>query len=104
MCFFVIPDDKTTYAVIHSTNANDHENGIILFERWELKTSISIQRNGQRSIVPSLHIINVNTFGDPILAVEDYTITELKCNKECPMVTVVLLFAKACPNKFMTLY
>jgi len=36
----------------------------------------------------------MNTFGAPVLAVEDYTITELECNKECPMVTVVLPFPR----------
>ena len=46
----------------------------------------------------------MNTFGDPFLAVEDYTLTKLECNKECPMVTVVLPFSKAWPENFMSLY
>jgi len=50
MCFLVIPDDDTTYAVIYSTNVNNDKSDIILFERWQLKTSVTIHRNGQQSI------------------------------------------------------
>jgi len=102
MYFFVIPDDDTTYA-IHSTNANKHKNARI-FWKMGTQTNTSMQRNGQRSIVPNLHIVNVNTFRDPILVVEDYTITELECNMEYPMVTVVLPFAMARTNNFMSSY
>ena len=104
MCFFVIPNDNTIYAIVHSTNINNHKNDRILFENWQLETSLIIQRNGQQSIFPDFHIVDINTFGDPILAVEDYTLTELQNNKEKPMVTIVLLFAKAWPEKFMSLY
>ena len=43
MCFLVIPDNDTTYAVIHSTNVNNHKSDSILFERWQLETSIHTQ-------------------------------------------------------------
>jgi len=76
MCFFVIPHDDTIYAIIHSTHINNHENNSILFERWQLETLLSIKRNGQQSIFSDFHIVDVNTFGDPILAVEDYMLTE----------------------------
>jgi len=46
----------------------------------------------------------VNTFGDPVLAVEVYTLTKLECNKECPVVTIVLPFSGAWPDKFMSAY
>jgi len=71
MRFLVIPDDDTTYAVIHSTNINNHESDSILFKRWELEGSITLHRNGQQSIIPDLHVVDVNIFGDPLLAVED---------------------------------
>jgi len=38
-CFFVIPGDDTTYAIMHSCNVNDHESDSILFERWELENT-----------------------------------------------------------------
>jgi len=31
---------------------------------------------------PIFHIVDVNTFGDPIPAIEDYAITDLEFNKE----------------------
>jgi len=44
------------------------------------------------------------TFGDPILVIEDYTIEDLQCNDESQMITVIVPFAKAWPNKFMSSY
>jgi len=104
MCFFVIPQDNTIYAIIHLTCTSDHKKDSILFKRWELENSTSIQRNEQRNVSPNLHVVDVDTFSDPILTVEDYTTTELQFNTERAMVTVVLLFAKAWPNKFMSSY
>ncbi len=31
LCFFVLPDDDTTYAIIQSTSSSNHENDSILF-------------------------------------------------------------------------
>jgi len=104
MCFLVLPQDDTIYAIVHSTIPSNHENDSILFERWELENTIGVQRDGKRTVVPNLHVVDVDSFGDPILAVEDYTITELESNSERAMVTVVLPFAKAWPNKFMSSY
>jgi len=104
MCFLVLPQDDTIYAIVHSTIPSNHENDSILFERWELENTIGIQRDGKRTVIPNLHVVDVDSFGDPILAVEDYTITELESNSERAMVTVVLPFAKAWPNKFMSSY
>jgi len=104
MCFFVIPNDDTTYAIIHSSDVNDHDNNSILFERWELENTSSTQRNGKWSITANLHVVDVDTFGNPILVVEDYTIKDLQGNAEHQMITVVLPFAKAWPNKFMSFH
>jgi len=49
-------------------------------------------------------VVDVDTFGDPILVVEDYTIEDLCSNDELVMITVVIPFAKAWPNKFMSSY
>jgi len=104
MCFFVILNDDTTYAIIHFSNVNDHENDSILFERWELENTSSTQRNGKSSITANLHVVDVDTFGDPILVIKDYTIEELQSNDELQMVIVITPFAKAWPNKFMSGY
>ena len=104
ICFFEIAQDDTIYAVIHSTHWNDHENDSILFERWELENSTSIQWNGSRIISPILHVVDVSTFGDPILAVEDYSKKELEIIADSGMITVVLPFIKAWPIKFMSSY
>jgi len=71
LCFFVLPDDETTYAIIQSTSSSNHENDSILFERWELEESLCYQKNGKKYIYPNLHIVDVDSFGDPILAVMD---------------------------------
>ena len=102
--FFVLPNDETTYALVYSTKHNSHENDSILFERWELDQQTKLLPNGERSILPNLHIVDVDTFGDQILVVEDYTIRELSENNKKATVTVVLPFAKEWPNKFMTCY
>ena len=93
--FFEIPQDNTIYAVIHSTLSNDHENDSILFERWELENSRSIQGNGSRIIFPVLHVVDVSTFGDPILTIEDYSKKELEIIAGSGMITIVLPFIKA---------
>ena len=49
-------------------------------------------------------MVDVDTFGDPILVIEDYTIEDLQCNDESQMITVIVPFAKAWPNKFMSNY
>jgi len=77
MCFFVIPDDDTAYAIIHSSNLNGHENDSILCERWELETTLSVQRNGKQSITANLHVVDVDTSGNLILVVEDYITKDL---------------------------
>jgi len=104
LCFFVIPDDDTTYAIIHSCNHNNHKNDSILFERWELENTPRTVRNGKQYITQHLHMVDVNTFGNPILVIEDYTIEDLCSNDELAMITVVIPFAKAWPNKFMSSY
>jgi len=48
--------------------------------------------------------MDVDTFADPILVIEDYTIEDLQCNDESQMITVIVPFAKAWPNKFMSSY
>jgi len=104
LCFFVLPDDETIYAIVHLTKPNNHESDSILFERWELENTVIELQNGKRNIIPNYHVVNVDCFGDPILVVEDYMASELTLNEEKAMVTVVLPFAKAWPNKFMSLY
>jgi len=104
MCFFCLPDDETIYAIVHSTKPSNHDSNSILFKRWELKNTIIELQNGGRDVTPNFHVIDVDCFGDPILAIEDYTILELTQNKNKAMVTVVLPFARAWPNKFMSSY
>jgi len=104
MCFFEIPQDNTIYAIIHSTQVNDHANDSILFERWRTENSISIQWNGHRNVSPVLHVVDVSTFGDPILAIEDSAKRDLESNTELEMITVVLPFIKVWPIKFMSSY
>jgi len=104
LCFFVLPDDETIYAIVHSTKPNNHESDSILFERWEFKNTVIELQNGKRNITPTYHVVDVDCFGDPILVVEDYTVSELTMNEEKAMVTVVLPFTKAWPNKFMSSY
>jgi len=100
LCFFVLPDDETIYAIVHLTKPNNHESDSILFERWEFENTVVELQN----IIPTYHVVDVDCFGDPILVVEDYTVSELTMNEEKAMVTVVLPFAKAWPNKFMSSY
>jgi len=71
LCFFVIPGDETTYAIIHSCNVNDHESDSILFERWELGNTSGPVKNGKQCIMEHLHVVDVDCFGDPILVIED---------------------------------
>ncbi len=104
LCFFVIPGDETTYAIIHSCNVNDHESDSILFERWELENTSGPVKNGKQCITEHLHVVDVDCFGDPILVIEDYDIKDLQCNDESQMITVILPFTKAWPNKFMSSY
>ena len=95
MCFFLLPDDETIYAIVHSTKPNNHENNSILSERWELENTITELQNGSRNVTPNLHVIDVDCFGNPILAIEDYTLSELTQNKNKAMVTVVFPFTRA---------
>jgi len=104
LCFFVLPDDETTYAIIQSTSSSNHENDSILFERWELEESLCYQKNGKKYIYPNLHIVDVDSFGDPILAVMDDSNIEHDHNNDSAMVTVVIPFAKSWPKKFMSAY
>jgi len=53
---------------------------------------------------PILQVVEVNTFGNPILAIEDYKNLQQQPNTEHAMVTVVIPFATAWPNKFMSSY
>jgi len=48
--------------------------------------------------------VDISTFGDPILAVEDYSKKELEIVADSGMITVVLPFIKAWPIKFMSSY
>jgi len=104
LCFLVVPNDKSTYALVYSTMHNSHKNDSILFKRWELDHQTKVLPNGKRSILPNLHIVDVDSFGDPILVVEDYMIKELSENNEKATVTVVIPFVKEWPNKFMSCY
>jgi len=104
MCFFCLPDDETIYATVHSTKPSNHDSNSILFERWELENVITELQNGGREVTPNFHVVDIDCFGDPILAIEDYTIVELTQNKNKAMVTVVLPFTRAWPNKFMSSY
>jgi len=98
LCFFVLPDDDTTYAIIQLTSSSNHENDSILFERWELEESLCYQKNGKKYIYPNLHVVDVDSFGDPILAVMDDSMIEHDHNNNSTMVTVMLPFAKAWPK------
>ncbi len=102
--FFEIPQDNTIYAIIRSTQANDHKSNSILFERWKLENSISVERNAHRNIMPVLHVVDVSTFGDPILVIEDSSTRDPERNMESQMITVVLPFIKVWPIKFMSSY
>jgi len=102
--FFEIPQDNTIYAIVHLTHSNDHQNDSILFERWQLENSRSIQQNGCRNLSPVLHVVDVSTFGDPILSIEDFSKRDQEINTEFEMITVVLPFIKAWPIKFMSSY
>jgi len=87
LCFFMIPDKQSVYAVVHSTKTSNHDNDSILFERWEMEYSMKTQQNGERSISPMFHVVDVDTFGSPILAIEDYNISQLSTNTESAMVS-----------------
>ena len=104
LCFFTVPEDLMVYAVVHSTKTSDHHDDSILFERWEMENSIKTQCNGERSISPIFHVVDVDTFGSPILAIEDYKMSQLVTNTESTMVTVVIPFETAWTNKFMSSY
>ena len=69
-----------------------------------MEHSMKTQRNGERSISPMFRVMDVDTFGSPILAIEDYNISQLSTNTESAMVTVVIPFESAWPNKFMSSY
>jgi len=58
----------------------------------------------KRSILSNLHRVDVDSFGDPMLVVEDYMIKELSENNEKGTVTVVIPFAKEWPNQFMSCF
>jgi len=49
-------------------------------------------------------VVDVDTFGNPVLAIEDYKISQLESNTESAIVTVVIPFTTAWPNKFMSSY
>jgi len=93
--FFEILQDNTIYTVIHSTHSNDHENDSILFEGWQLENLTSIRQSGFRNVSSVLHDVNVSTFGDPILAIEDVSKRDLENNTDLEKITVVLPFIKA---------
>jgi len=57
--------------------------------------SLVVFQNGSRNVTPNLHVIDVDCFGNPILAIEDYTLSELTQNKNKAMVTVVFPFTRA---------
>jgi len=59
---------------------------------------IVLPKNGKNYIHPNVHIVNVDSFGDPILAVMDDSMIEHDHNNNSTMVTVVLPFAKAWPK------
>jgi len=63
-----------------------------------------LPKNGKSNIYPNLHVVDVDSFGDPILAVMGDSTIEPARKNDSTMVTVVLPFAKAWPNKFMTSY
>ena len=104
MCFFTLPKNTTVYAIVHSTKVNSHDNNSILFERWELENTIQSQQNGRRCFSPTLHVVEVDTFGNPVLAIEDYKVSELELNTEDAKVTVVTPFETVWPKKFMSSY
>jgi len=86
MSFFTLPNNAKVYPVVHLTNASNHDSNSILFERWGLENSIKSQQNGQMSISPSFHVVDVDTFGSAVLAIEDYKISQLESNTEFAMV------------------
>jgi len=104
LCFFEIPQDNTIYAIIRSTQANDHKSDSILFERWKLENSISVEQNAHRNIMPVLHVVDVSTFGDPILVIEDSSTSDPERNMESQMITVVLPFIKVWPIVHNNIY
>jgi len=61
-------------------------------------------QNNNRIVHPILYVVNVDYFGHPILAIEDYTAMELTDNDCEAMITIVLPFTKGWPNKFMSSY
>jgi len=65
---------------------------------------IELSTKWTKHIFPSLHVVDVDSFGDPILAVMDDSNIEHYHNNNSAMVTVVLPFAKAWPRKFMSAY
>jgi len=104
MCFFTLPKNTTVYAIVHSTKVNSHDNDSILFERWELENTIQSQQNGRRCFSPTLHVVEVDMFGNPVLAIKDYKVSELELNMEDAKVTVVTPFEMVWPKKFMSSY
>jgi len=69
-----------------------------------MENSIKTQQNGERSISPVFHVVDVDMFGSPILAIEDYKMSQLVSNTESAKVTVVIPFETAWLNKFMSSY
>jgi len=69
----------------------------VLLQSWKY---IKYAIKWKRSLAPNLHVVDMDTFGNPILAVEDFTTKDLDGNAECAIITDVLPFVKACPNKF----
>jgi len=54
--------------------------------------------------MPVLYVVDVSTFGDPILVIEDLSTSDPERNMESQMITVVLPFIKVWPIKFMSSY
>jgi len=90
---FSIPNDEEIYVIIQLSKASNHEDDSILFKRWELEDSMTVLQNGRRIIIPNLHVVAVNSFGDGIFVIEDYKTMEVKEHGIDNMITVVLPFA-----------
>jgi len=63
-----------------------------------------VEWTGKRTINPIFHVVDVDCFGDPILAFEDYAASELNETDKKATITVVIPFAKGWPSKFMSSY
>ncbi len=102
LCFFQVDSyTNSTFALIHPCRRSKHSGDSILFERWQLEYKQSSTTSNQSKMVPFLQYVNVNSFGDSVLVIEDEPGIFPLHSYACPVVSVVLPYESSWSSKFL---